>query len=65
MLGLCATCRHGRRVTSRRGSTFLLCRRSETEPAFPRYPRLPVIRCAGFERVGDTDLDMSVAPESA
>ncbi len=29
---------------------FLLCRRSITDPAFPRYPRLPVVECAGFER---------------
>ena len=48
--GLCAACRYARRVTSQRGSTFVLCRRSETDPRFARYPRLPVIQCPGFER---------------
>jgi hypothetical protein len=62
---LCDACRFARRVESRRGSVFLLCRRSEVDPRFPRYPRLPVIRCAGFERVGDTDADSPVLPEPA
>jgi hypothetical protein len=29
---------------------FSLCERSRTDPAFPRYPRLPVVECSGFER---------------
>jgi hypothetical protein len=29
---------------------FSLCRRSRTEPErFPRYPRLPVAECDGYE----------------
>ena len=47
--GLCAGCRHARRIETARGSVFWLCRRSETDPPFPRYPALPVLRCAGFE----------------
>ena len=47
--GLCDACRHSRRVESARGSLFWLCRRSETDPAYPRYPRLPVVICPGFE----------------
>jgi hypothetical protein len=39
-------------VTSARGSVFVLCRRAETDPAFPRYPRLPRLACPGYERVG-------------
>ena len=50
-VGLCAVCRHARLITTARGSVFLLCGRSATEPAYPRYPRLPVLRCAGFERI--------------
>ena len=46
--GLCATCVHARRVTSARGSTFVLCALSATDPRFPKYPRLPVVRCAGY-----------------
>ena len=49
--GLCESCRHQRLVRNTRGSTFSLCERSKTEPdRYPRYPRLPVIRCAGHER---------------
>ena len=46
--GLCATCTHARRVTNDRGSVFYLCRLSAVDPRFPKYPRLPVIRCDGF-----------------
>lgn len=48
-VGLCATCVHAQRIDTGR-SVFLLCGRSKAEPErFPRYPRLPVLRCAGFE----------------
>ncbi len=48
--GLCATCLHGRRIETTRGSVFWLCQRSATDPAYPRYPALPVLRCPGYER---------------
>jgi len=48
--GLCDTCRHQRIVRTGRGSTFSLCERSRTEPEYPKYPRLPVERCAGYDR---------------
>jgi hypothetical protein len=47
--GLCASCRHHRIVETRRGSRFVLCARSRTEPDFPRYPALPVVACRGYE----------------
>ena len=47
--GLCASCVHARRVTSARGSTFILCARSQTDAHYPKYPPLPVLRCAGHE----------------
>jgi hypothetical protein len=28
---------------------FSLCARSREDPAYPRYPRLPVLTCAGYE----------------
>jgi len=49
-VGLCATCAHAKPVTSARGSTFWLCGRAAEDPRFPKYPRLPVLRCPGFER---------------
>jgi hypothetical protein len=49
--GLCAVCRHGRVIVSDRGSRFVLCARSKTDPAFPRFPPLPVRACRGCEAV--------------
>ena len=49
--GLCDTCVHQRVVKNTRGSVFSLCERSRTDPAFPRYPRLPVASCLGYEPV--------------
>jgi hypothetical protein len=37
-------------VRNTRGSSFSLCMRSREDPAFPRYPRLPVLACPGYER---------------
>jgi hypothetical protein len=48
-VGLCAACAHCRRLTSARSSTFYLCRRAEEDPAYRRYPSLPVLRCPGYE----------------
>ncbi len=46
-LGLCATCRHRKENRNDRGSVFLFCRKSETDPRYPKYPPLPVLRCDG------------------
>ena len=48
-VGLCRTCLHAKVITTPRGSTFYLCRLSETDPRFAKYPSLPVIRCSGYE----------------
>jgi hypothetical protein len=47
--GLCDTCVHQQLVHTTRGSTFSLCRRSRDDPSYPRYPRLPVLDCRGYE----------------
>ncbi len=47
--GLCDRCRHQRLIRNTRGSVFSLCERSKTDTDFPRYPRLPVASCRGFE----------------
>jgi hypothetical protein len=48
--GLCASCRFVEVITSSRGSIFYLCTLSETNPAFRRYPILPVRECSGYQR---------------
>jgi hypothetical protein len=47
--GLCDRCLHQRLVPNTRGSVFSLCERSQVDPAYPRYPRLPVSTCPGFD----------------
>jgi hypothetical protein len=47
--GLCGECRNVRVVESRRGSRFFLCQLSDVDPRFPKYPRLPVLRCRGYQ----------------
>jgi hypothetical protein len=49
---LCETCAWRREVVTPKGSRFLLCRLSTTDPAFPKYPPQPVVRCDG-RRPGD------------
>jgi hypothetical protein len=47
--GLCDSCVHQQLVRNTRGSEFSLCRRSRADPAYPKYPRLPVLACPGYE----------------
>jgi hypothetical protein len=46
--GLCGRCQHARVIVSDRGSAFVFCERSKTDPRFARYPALPVLDCAGY-----------------
>jgi hypothetical protein len=57
--GLCTTCVHAQAVESSRGSVFVLCRLSASDPRFPRYPRLPVVACAGYRRLSSGPPDES------
>jgi hypothetical protein len=51
--GLCDHCRH-QEIIAARHSRYSLCGLSRDDPRFPKYPRLPVLRCAGFSAV-ETD----------
>lgn len=48
--GLCDRCTHQKLIHNTRGSTFSMCLRSREDPAYPKYPRVPVMACAGFEQ---------------
>jgi hypothetical protein len=37
-------------------SAFSLCRRSRDDQRFPKYPPIPVMRCAGFEATDEERL---------
>jgi hypothetical protein len=41
------------KVTSDRGSEFYRCELHQTNPNFPKYPPLPVIRCSGYDPLSD------------
>jgi hypothetical protein len=47
-VGLCADCQRARPITSSHGSVFYLCEYSTIDPAYPKYPRLPVLQCAAY-----------------
>jgi hypothetical protein len=47
--GLCDSCRHQRVIRSGRGSLFSMCLRHKTQPEYPKYPRIPVASCPGYE----------------
>lgn len=47
-VGLCLECQYARRLNSSRGSTFYRCGLSDTDPSFPKYPRLPILQCPGY-----------------
>jgi len=49
-IGLCYDCLHAQRIQSDRGSIFYRCKLSDTDPNFPKYPRLPVLRCDGYKK---------------
>jgi hypothetical protein len=48
--GLCGHCRHALIRPTRRGTVYLRCGRAEWDPAMDRYPRLPVLECAGYDK---------------
>jgi hypothetical protein len=48
--GLCGACANARVIESGKGSRFYLCKLSSVDPRFPKYPRLPVLECAGFTK---------------
>lgn len=47
--GQCGQCMHARPARNGRGSVFWRCGRAADDPSFPKYPRLPVGQCRGFE----------------
>ena len=52
-VGLCLDCTHTHHVVSAKGSQFFYCRRAETDFRYPKYPRLPVFACPGYQRCSE------------
>ena len=47
-VGLCGSCARCRRIVTARGSTFFYCTRADSDPAYAKYPCLPVLHCVGY-----------------
>lgn len=45
---LCERCAWMRGIVTAKGSRFLLCRLAQTDAAYPKYPRQPVVGCEGY-----------------
>jgi len=45
---LCEMCKNKRDVVTAR-SRFLLCELVKSDPAYPKYPPQPVVRCEGYQ----------------
>jgi hypothetical protein len=43
-----------REVVTPKGSRFLLCQLSQSNPDYPKYPRQPVVQCDGYRKVKQT-----------
>jgi hypothetical protein len=46
----CTSCEHVRDVISGTGSRFLLCRLSQADSRFPKYPPQPIVACEGYRQ---------------
>ncbi|HVA65562.1 MAG TPA: hypothetical protein VNK24_01395 [Elusimicrobiota bacterium] len=53
-VGLCASCVHAKRLTTKGGSAVFQCGLAASDPRFVRYPRLPMASCAGYECRADS-----------
>lgn len=47
--GLCLSCRHALIRPTKKGTVYLRCGLAAVDDRFPKYPRLPVVSCLGFE----------------
>src|SRR5438552_11724873 len=54
-VGLCADCKNMRLIKSDRASVFYFCQLSASDARFPKYPRLPVLECAGYEKISTAE----------
>jgi len=64
MIGLCPTCVHSKEMRNDRSSVFLFCLLSKSDPRYPKYPRLPVLRCEGYQENPCPKKTIASAPSS-
>ena len=54
--GCCSACAHAKVNVTRRGTAYLRCLRAAWDERLPRYPRLPVHGCPGFDPQATRDV---------
>lgn len=59
---LCVTCTLMREIVTPRGSRFLLCQLSQTNPNFAKYPPQPIIRCGGYQEKENDSPSLELDP---
>jgi len=47
---LCEWCASMREVITPKGSRFLLCQLSISNPDYPKYPPQPIVTCDGYQK---------------
>jgi hypothetical protein len=52
-VGLCSHCANVQVIENRRASRFYRCRLADIDPAFSRYPPLPVMTCSGYVPISE------------
>ena len=62
MRSLCESCASMREVVTPKGSRFLLCELSKTDPTFPKYPPQPVVRCDGYQATSMNEQEKTKDP---
>ena len=53
-IGLCVPCIYHATAANNRGAEFHLCELGVRDSTFPKYPRLPVLSCKGYQSTKDT-----------
>jgi hypothetical protein len=59
---LCSNCAFVREIVTPKGSRFLLCKLSQKDAAYPKYPPQPVMLCQGY-RPKDESPEEILPPE--
>jgi len=49
-LSLCESCGWMREIVTPKGSRFLLCQLSQSNPNYSKYPPQPVVQCDGYQK---------------
>lgn len=50
LAGLCADCANAKKLRTKIDAVIYLCGLAAVQAKFPKFPRLPVLACAGYEK---------------